>query len=137
MSVLGLYLSDVTPDEAAAGFGVCAVAHPDGASAAVPAVVYTWGDPSHRLVKTSGRDGQVIFQLQAFGRRKGDGPPGWFAERFWPGQYGPTWVLVRLREHIGRPEYAALIELHIPLGDDGLPAPAALEVTVSGPSAGG
>jgi hypothetical protein len=120
MSAPDLYLSDLTPEEADAGFRVRPVEHPDGLPATVPAAVHTWGDPSHRLVKTRGRDG-VVFQLQAFGRRRagaGTGPVGWYAERYWPGRYGTAWVLDRLREYLGQPRYAALIDLHVPAGGD-------------------
>ena len=78
MSVQDVFVSDLTAEEAAAGFAVCPVEHPDGSAAVVPAVTHTWGDPSHRLVKTRGRDG-AVFQLQAFGRRRagaGNGPLG-------------------------------------------------------------
>jgi hypothetical protein len=119
MSAPDLFLSDLTPDEAAAGFAVRRVDHPDGPPATVPAAVHTWGDPSHRLVKTRGRGGEVVFQLQAFGRRRtGAGPVGWHPERYWPGRYGPAWVLERLREHLDRPRYAALIDLHVPADAD-------------------
>lgn len=125
MSAPLVFDSDLTPEEAAAGFVVRPVGHPDGLPTTVPAAVYTWGDPSHRLVKTRGRDG-VVFQLQAFGRRRAAaGSPGWFAERYWPGRYGPGWVLDRLREHLGRPRYAALIDLDVP------PAEAAPVVTAA------
>lgn len=118
MSAPAVFVSDLTPDEAAAGFVVCRVGHPDGPPATVPVAVYHWGDPAHRLVKMRGRDGHVAFQLQAFGRtRFGAGPLGWFAERYWPARYGTGWVLDRLREHVGRPGYRALIELHVPPGD--------------------
>jgi hypothetical protein len=114
MSAPGLYVSEVTAEEEAAGFAVRPVEHPEGLPDAVPAAVHTWGDPSHRLVKTRGRDGQVVFQLQAFGRRAGAESAGWAAERYWPGRYGPAWVLDRLREHLGRPSYAPLMELSAP-----------------------
>ena len=115
--------SELTLDEAAAGFAVLSVEHPDGPPATVPAVVHTWGDPSHRLVKTRGRDGRIVFQLQAFGRaRRAAGPPRWTAERYWPGGYGTAWVLDRLREHVGRPGYAALVELDVPPGPEALAA---------------
>jgi hypothetical protein len=116
VSAPDLFLSDLTPDEAAAGFSVCPVGNPDVGPPTVPAVVHTWGDPSHRLVKTRGRDG-AVFQLQAFGRPRagaGTGPVGWYAERYWPARYGPAWVLDRLREHLGRPAYRALIDLRVP-----------------------
>lgn len=119
MSPPDLYLSDLTPEEAALGFSVGRVDHPDGPPATVPAVVHVWGDPSHRLVKTRGRDG-VVYQLQAFGRRPA-GAVGWYAERYWPGRYGPAWVLDRLREHLGRPRYRALIDLHVPPADGNPP----------------
>lgn len=125
MSAPDLFVSDLTAEEAAAGFAVCPVGHPDGPPATVPAAVHTWGDPSHRLVKTRGRDG-IVFQLQAFGRPPaGARPLGWYAERFWPGRYGPGWVLDRLREHLGRPRYRALIDLCVPPADADPPAPAA------------
>ena len=126
-------MSDLTPEEAAAGFAIGRVGHPDGPPATVPAVVLTWGDPSHRLVKTRHRDA-IVFQLQAFGRGRagaGAGPVGWFAERFWPGRYGPDWVLERLREHLGRPRYRPLIDLHVPpVGEDPPAASPAMVVTV-------
>jgi hypothetical protein len=128
VSVPDLFVSDLTPEEAAAGFAVRPVGHPDGPPATVPAVVFTWGDPSHRLVKTRGWDG-AVFQLQAFGRRragKGDGPVGWYAERYWPARYGLDWVLDRLREYVGRPGYRALIDLSVPTGEADWPAPATL-----------
>jgi hypothetical protein len=114
VSVTDLFVAELTPEEAAAGFEVRQVGHPDGRPATVPAAVHPCGDPSHRLVKTLGRDGAVVFQLQAFGRRTGAGPLDWYAERFWPGRYGPGWVLDRLQEHMGRPRYRALIDLHVP-----------------------
>lgn len=120
LSTPDLYVSDLTPEEAAVGFTLGRVGHPDGPPATVPAVVHAWGDPSHRVVKTRGRDG-IVYQLQAFGRRPA-GPPGWFAERFWPGRYGVAWVLDRLREHLGRPRYRALIDLHVPPADGAPPA---------------
>lgn len=127
MSVPQLFISDLTPEEAAAGFEVRQVRHPDGLPATVTVAVLTWGDASHRLVKTRGRDG-IVFQLQAFGRRRARvGPDGWYAERYWPSQYGLGWVLDRLREHLGRTRYAALIELHVPPAEEavsGPPAPA-------------
>lgn len=118
MSTPTVFLPDLTADEAAAGFDVGHVEHPDGPAALVPAVTRRWGDPSHRLVKTRGRDGTVVFQLQAFGRRAGGaGPAGWHAERFWPGCYGPVWVLDRLREYVGRASYRPLITLDVPPAD--------------------
>ena len=121
MSTPDLYLSDLTAEEADLGFVLDRVDHPDGPPATVPAVVYAWGDPSHRLVKTRGRDG-VVYQLQAFGRRPGGaGRPGWYAERYWPGRYGVARVLDHLREHLGRPRYRALIDLHVPPDDDNPP----------------
>jgi hypothetical protein len=117
VSVPDLYVADLTPDEAAAGFAVRPIGHPDGPPATAPAVVYTWGDPSHRLVKTCRREG-IVFQLQAFGLRlAGAGPAGWFAERYWPGQYGLAWMLDRLREYMGRPGYRPLIDVRIPPAD--------------------
>jgi hypothetical protein len=124
VSVPDLFVSDLTPEEAAAGFTVGRVGHPDGPPATLPAVVLAWGDPSHRLVKTRHRDG-IVFQLQAFGRGRagaGTGPVGWFAERFWPGRYGPDWVLDRLREHLSLPRYRALIDVHVPPAAEDLPA---------------
>ena len=59
----------------------------------------------------------------------------WFAERFWPGCYGAAWVIDRLREYIGRPEYQALIDLHVPSRDADWPAPAGPGVAASGPVA--
>jgi hypothetical protein len=110
MSAPDLYVTDLTPEEAAAGFAVCSVGRPDSPTAAI----YTWGDPCHRLVKTRGRDG-VIFQLQAFGLHpRAGGQAGWHAERHWPALYGPGWVLDRLREHLGRRGYRPLIELQVP-----------------------
>jgi hypothetical protein len=122
MSAPDLYIAEITPDEATAGFAVQPIEHPDGPPAGVPVAVHGWGDPAHRLIKTRGRDG-VVFQLQAFGRRRsGAGPVGWFAERYWPGRYGIGWVLDRLREHVGRPGYRALIDLHVPpAGYDAVP----------------
>lgn len=109
-----LYLADLTPEEAAAGFAVRPVAHPDGGPAVVPAAVLVWADPSHRVVKTSGRDGPV-FQLQAFGRHpRGPAAPAWYAERYWPARYGIAWVLDRLWEYLGRPGYRPLIPLVVP-----------------------
>lgn len=119
MSTPTVFLADLTPDERAAGFTVAQVGHPGGLSVTVPAVTHRWGDQSHRLVKTRGRAGDVVFQLQAFGRRPGGaGALGWHAERFWPGGYGPGRVLDRLREHVGRAGYRPLIELHIAPTDD-------------------
>jgi hypothetical protein len=124
MSTITLFLADLTPEEKAVGFDVARVSHPDGVPASVLAVTHRWGDQSHRLVKTRGRDGGVVFQLQAFGRRLGGaGALGWHAERFWPGGYGPGWVLDRLREHVGRAGYRPLIELHIEPADDDPTAP--------------
>jgi hypothetical protein len=128
MSTPIMFVPDLTAEEAAAGFDVGQVEHPDGSPALVPAVTRSWGDPSHRLVKTRGRDGTVVFQLQAFGRRhRGAGPAGWHAERYWPGCYGPAWVLDRLREYVGRAGYRPLIDLHVPpaTGDAAVPAGAA------------
>jgi hypothetical protein len=127
MSVPDLYLADLTPEEAAAGFVVRPVGHPHGLPTLVPAVTRACGDPSHRLVKTRGRDG-VVYQLQAFGRPPSGGRPAdWYAERYWPGRYGILWVLDRLREHLGRPRYTPLIDLHVP-PDDSQPAVAASPV---------
>jgi hypothetical protein len=123
MPPLDKFATEVTADEAAAGFSVCTVRDSDGMTSL--SVIHSWGDPSHRLVKMHGREGRTAFQLQAFGRpRSGVGPPGWFAERYWPAIYGPTWVIDRLREHVGRPGYEALIELHEPAQDEGWHAPA-------------
>ena len=122
MSAPNLYVAEITPDEILAGFSVRKLLNPDGPQAAVLSVTHTWGDPSHRLVKTRGRDGRIIFQLQAFGRpRSRVGPPEWYAERHWPERYGPAWVIDRLREHVNRPNYKALIDLHIPSGDESWP----------------
>jgi len=113
MSAPDLYVADVSPEEAAAGFAVCRLGSAGGQAAAV----YAWGDPSHRLVKTRGRDG-IIFQLQAFGRHpRVGGLADWYAERHWPGGYGPAWALARLREHLGRRGYRPLIELQVPAED--------------------
>ena len=80
-----------------------------------------------------GRDGRTVFQLQAFGRpRSGVGPPGWFAERYWPAIYGPAWVIDRLREHVGRPGYEALIELHEATGDEEWHPPAGSATDATG-----
>jgi hypothetical protein len=132
MSTPIVFVPDLTAEEAAAGFAVGQVDHPDGPPALVPAVTRSWGDPSHRLVKTRGRDGGIVFQLQAYGRRPdGARPLAWHAERFWPGCYGPAWVLDRLREHFGRPGYRPLIDIHVPPaeGDPANPAgPPALVV---------
>jgi hypothetical protein len=118
MSLADLYVADITAEEVEAGFVVAQVGHPGGLPVTVPAVVYCCADPSHRLIKTRGRDG-IVFQLQAFGRPpSGARPVGWYAERYWPGGYGVGWVLDRLREHLGRPRYRALIDLHVPLIDD-------------------
>ena len=68
MSVPNLFVADLTHDESAAGFAVRPVGDPDRPPATIPAAIYAWGDPSHRLVKTRGREG-IVFQLQAFGRR--------------------------------------------------------------------
>jgi hypothetical protein len=133
MSAPELFLSDLTPEEAGAGFSVRRVGHPDGLPTTVSAAVYTWGDPSHRLVKTRWRDG-IVFQLQAFGRRRagaGMGPFGWYAERYWPGRYGTDWVLARLREYVGRPGYRPLIDIQVPPVDVVAPAPAAPAVLVA------
>jgi hypothetical protein len=140
MSAPDLFISEITPDEIAAGFSVREVANPDvpapGRRPTVLAVVQTWGDPSHRLVKTCGRNGRVVFQLQAFGRSRAHaGPVGWFAERFWPGCYGPAWVIDRLREYIGRAEYQALIDLHVPSGDEHPPLPEGPGATATNPVA--
>src|SRR5262245_53561033 len=123
------FATDATDDEVAAGFSVRTDQEPDGRTSGGPAtgisVMHSWGDPCHRLVKMHGRDGRTIFQLQAFGRpRSGVGPLRWFAERYWPAIYGPAWVIDRLREHVGRPGYEALIELHEPASDEIWPAPA-------------
>src|SRR5207248_3807326 len=124
----------LTPEEGAAGFAVRPVGHPDGPPATVPAAVYAWGDPSHRLVKTRGRDG-VVFQLQAFGRRRaGSAAVGWHAERYWPGRYGTAWVVDRLREHLGRPGYRPLIDLQVPPTEAAVPALAALAVPAAPPA---
>ena len=134
MSTPDLYLSDLTAEESDLGFAVGEVDHPDGPPATVPAVVHAWGDPSHRVVKTRGRDGSV-YQLQAFGRRPAPaGPLGWYAERYWPGRYGVAWVLDRLREHLGWPRYRALIDLHVPPAgaDPAVSAVSALPVAVAG-----
>jgi hypothetical protein len=113
MSAPDLYVTDLSPEEAAAGFVVI----PVGASDQPTAAVYAWGDPSHRLVKTRGRDG-IVFQLQAFGLHpRAAGAADWHAERHWPGQYGPGWVLERLREHLGRRGYRPLVELQVPADD--------------------
>jgi hypothetical protein len=126
MSTPIVFVPDLTAEEAAAGFAVGQVDHPDGPPALVPAVTRSWGDPSHRLVKTRGRDGGIVFQLQAFGRRPdGARPVAWHAERFWPGCYGPAWVLDRLREYVGRASYRPLIDLHVPPADGAPPVPAA------------
>src|SRR5262249_31003964 len=115
----------MTPEEAAAGFEVRQVDHPDGPPATVPAAVHACADPSHRLVETRGGDGEVASQLQAFGGGRADfGPLDWFAERYWPGRYGPVWVLDRLREHLDRPRYQALIDLHRPPAEPDQPVPA-------------
>src|SRR5262245_57942537 len=141
MSTPDLFVSEITPDEIAAGFAVGHVASPGppapGRRPTVPAVVHSWGDPSHRLIKTRGRNGQVVFQLQAFGRsRARAGPLAWFAERFWPGQYGPVWVIDRLREYIDRADYQALIDLHVPSQEEESPPPPEDSgVTTSGPVA--
>ena len=141
MSTPDLFVSEITPDEIAAGFAVYHVDNPEGPAPGrrptVPAVVYSWDDPSHRLIKTRGRNGQIVFQLQAFGRsRARAGPLGWFAERFWPGQYGPIWVIDRLREYIDRLEYQALIDLHVPTRDEERPPPPeGSGVAASGPLA--
>jgi len=129
MTALDMIVSEVTPDEIAAGFSIREVRHPDGHSpggrATALSVVHTWGDPSHRLIKMLARDGRTVFQLQAFGRpRSGLGPFGWFPARYWPARYGPAWVIEQLREHVGRPGYQALIELHVPTGDENWPTPA-------------
>jgi hypothetical protein len=123
MTPLTMFVSEVTADEVAAGFSVCKVRPPNGhlpeEGATALSVVHTWGDPSHRLVKMKGRDGRTVFQLQAFGRpRLAVGPPTWFPERYWPASYGPAWVINQLREHVGRPGYQALIELHIPTREE-------------------
>jgi hypothetical protein len=141
MSTPDLFVSEIAPDEIAAGFTVCHVANPEppapGRQPTVPAVVHSWGDPSHRLIKTHGRNGLVVFQLQAFGRsRARAGPLAWFAERYWPGHYGPVWVIDRLREHIDRAEYQALIDLHVPSQDEEWPnPPEGSGMTTSGPVA--
>jgi len=141
MSTPDLYISEITSDEIAAGFAVCPVDNPEppapGRRPTVPAVVYAWGDTSHRLIKTRGRNGQLVFQLQAFGRsRARAGPLGWFAERFWPAQYGPAWVIDRLREYIGQAQYQPLIDLHVPSPEeDSPPPPVGSGVTASGPVA--
>lgn len=123
MGVPHVFVSDLTPEEAAAGFVVRPVGHPDGLPTTVSAAVHAWGDPSHRLVKMRCRDG-IVFQLQAFGRRRAAvGPPGWYPERYWPSRYGPGWVLDRLQEHLGRPRYTALIELQVPPADETLAGP--------------
>jgi hypothetical protein len=135
VSVQDVFVSDLTLEESAAGFAVCPVEHPDGSAATVPAVLHAWGDPCHRLVKTRGRDG-AVFQLQAFGRRRagaGNGPLGWYAERYWPARYGTAWVLDRLREYLGRPRYRPVIDLHLPPTDTvpptaPVPPPAAVPV---------
>jgi hypothetical protein len=117
VNVNDVYLAELTSDEAVIGFTVHSIAHPAGLPVTISAVAYIWGDPSHRLIKTRGRDG-IVYQLQAFGRRStGNGTLDWFVERYWPGCYGPRWVLDRLLEHIGRPGYRPLIELHIPPPD--------------------
>ena len=129
MTALDMFVSEVTSDEVAAGFSVREVWHPDrhlpGGRATALSVAHTWGDSSHRLVKKNGRDGRTISQLQPFGRhRSGVGPVGWFPERYWPARYGPAWVIDRLRDHLGRAEYQALIELHVPTDDENDPIPA-------------
>jgi hypothetical protein len=135
MTPLTMFVSEVTADEVAAGFSVRKVRPPNGqlpeAGATALSVIHTWGDPSHRLVKMQGRDGRTVFQLQAFGRpRSGVGPLGWFPERYWPASYGPAWVVDRLREHVGRRGYQALIELHVPTSEENCP-------TLSDPGADG
>ena len=131
MSAPIVFVPDLTAEEAAAGFAVGQVEHPDGPPALVPAVTRSWGDPSHRLVKTRGRNGGIVFQLQAFGRQGGTRPLAWHAERYWPGCYGPVWVLDRLREYLGRVNYRPLIDLQVPPADGGravLAGPPALVV---------
>jgi|GEM_PF-5845714 len=123
MTPLTMFVSEVTADEVAAGFSVRKIRPPNGQLPEVGqtalSVIHTWGDPSHRLVKMQGRDGRTVFQLQAFGRpRLGVGPLTWFPERYWPASYGPAWVIDQLREHVGRPGYQALIELHIPTREE-------------------
>jgi hypothetical protein len=137
MSTPTLYVADLSSEEAVAGFAVQLVGHPEGLPGKVPAVIYTWGDRSHRLVKTSGRVG-IVFQLQAFGRHPlGRSGPGWHAERYWPGLYGTAWVIDRLREHLGRPGYRPLFELVDPPDDTAEPAvigsPVAVLAAVPGP----
>lgn len=110
-----VYESEITPEEAAVGFAVEPVETPDGPTPTVPVAALSWGDPSHRLLKTRGRDNEIVFQLQAFGRpRKGPGAVCWRAERFWPGRYGIGWVLARLHEYVDHPQYQALFELAVP-----------------------
>jgi hypothetical protein len=134
MSTTDRFVSELTPEEKAVGFDVAQVGHPDGLSVTIPAVTHRWGDQSHRLVKTRGRDGGVVFQLQAFGRRPGGiGPLGWHAERFWPGCYGPGWVLDRLWEHVGRAGYRPLIELHAAPAENDPAVPAGPVVVVTSP----
>jgi hypothetical protein len=134
MPPLDKFATEVTAEEAAAGFSVCR--DPDRISAdhtTALSVIHSWGDPSHRLVKMLGRDGRTVFQLQAFGRpRSSAGPPGWFAERYWPATYGPAWVIDQLREHFGRPGYEALIELHEAGGDEESHAPAGSRTDATG-----
>ena len=62
---------------------------------------------------------------------------GWLPERYWPGSYGPGWVIEQLREHVGRPGYQALIELHVPAGDESCPTPEGPGRTKLGPVAVG
>jgi hypothetical protein len=132
MSLLDVFEAELTPEEAEAGFAVGPVNRPDGVPGTIPAAIHTWGDPSHRLVKTRGRYGPV-FQLQAFGRRRTGTPAGganWLAERYWPARYGLAWVLDRLREHLGRPQYRPLIDLDVPSAVAGPQTPAESAVAV-------
>jgi hypothetical protein len=142
MTALDMFVSEVTSDEVAAGFSSCEVRLPDGhlrgGGETALLVVHSWGDPSHRLVKMQARDGRIVFQLQAFGRpRSGIGPVGWFPERHWPGHYGAGWVIDRLREHVTRAEYQALIELHVPTGHENCPTSADSARTEAQPAAAG
>jgi hypothetical protein len=79
-----LYIGNLIWEEET-GFAVRSVGrHPDDPSATVRAAVYSWGDPSHRLVKARERDG-ADFRHQAFGRpAAGAGPFGGYAERYRP-----------------------------------------------------